>query len=306
MSAGTTILVTGATGLVGRRLVASLRGDGRAVRIVSRSAAPAGFDADVEVATWNGRDVPREALTGLAAVVHLAGEPVFGPLPTAAHMRRVRTSRVESTESLVAALGELPEAERPECFVCASAVGYYGSRGDTPLDESAAPGEGLLAEVCTAWERAARGAESLGLRTVRVRIGIVLAREGGALTTIAQVFRVGLGGRLGDGRQYFPWIAIDDLIALLRAAIDDPRWSGAVNAVAPGVVTNAEFTRKLGRQLGRRTWLPVPAAVVRKALGELSGELLGSRRLVPRVAQELGFRFAYPELEPALREALDR
>jgi uncharacterized protein (TIGR01777 family) len=306
MSAAKAVLVTGATGLVGRRLVASLRGDGRAVRIVSRSATPEGFDASVAVMSWNGRDLPREALAGAGAVVHLAGEPVFGPLPTAAHMRRVRASRVESTESLVRALGELPEAERPECLVCASAVGYYGSRGDTPLDETAEPGDGLLAEVCTAWERAARGAEALGVRTVRVRIGIVLAQEGGALPTIAQVFRVGLGGRLGNGRQWFPWIAIDDLIALLRAAIDDPRWSGAVNAVAPGVVTNAEFTRALGRKLGRRTWLPVPAAVVRKALGELSGELLGSRRLVPRAAQERGFRFAYPELEPALRAALDR
>jgi uncharacterized protein (TIGR01777 family) len=300
------VLVTGATGLVGRRLVASLRGDGRAVRIVSRSPAPEGFDAGVEVVGWNGRDLPHEALAGVGALVHLAGEPVFGPLPTAAHMRRVRTSRVESTEALVRALAALPEGERPECFVCASAVGYYGSRGDTPLDETAEPGDGLLAEVCTEWERAARGAEPLGVRTVRLRIGIVLAREGGALPLIARVFRVGLGGRLGDGRQWFPWIAIDDLIAMTRAAIDDPSWSGAVNAVAPGVVTNAEFTRALGHQLGRRTWLPVPAALVRGALRGLSGELLGSRRLLPRAAQERGFRFAYAQLEPALRAVLDR
>jgi uncharacterized protein (TIGR01777 family) len=236
MNAARAVLVTGATGLVGRRLVASLRGDGRAVRIVSRSVAPEGFDTGVEVVSWNGRDLPREAFAGVGALVHLAGEPVFGPLPTATHMRRVRTSRVESTEALVAALGALPANERPECFVCASAVGYYGSRGDAQLDESAEPGDGLLAEVCTAWERAARGAEPLGIRTVRLRIGIVLAHEGGALPLIAQVFRVGLGGRLGDGRQWFPWIAIDDLIALVRTAIDDPRWSGAVNAVAPGVV----------------------------------------------------------------------
>ena len=306
MSPARAILVTGATGLVGRRLVASLRGDGRAVRIASRSIAPEGFDAGVEVASWNGRDLPREAFAGVGALVHLAGEPLFGPLPTAAHMRRVRTSRIESTEGLVRALAALPEGERPECFVCASAVGYYGSRGDTQLDESAEPGDGLLAEVCTAWERAARGAEALGVRTVRLRIGVVLANEGGALPMIAQVFRIGLGGRLGDGRQWFPWIAIDDLVAMTRAAIDDPRWSGAVNAVAPGVVTNAEFTRALGQRLGRRTWLPVPAAMVRSALGDLSGELLGSRRLIPRAAQERGFRFAYAELEPALRAALDR
>jgi hypothetical protein len=306
MSATRAVLVTGATGLVGRRLVASLRGDGRAVRIVSRSVAPEDFDAGVEVASWNGRDLPREALAGVGALVHLAGEPLFGPLPTAAHMRRVRTSRVESTEALVRALAAQPEGERPECLVCASAVGYYGSRGDTQLDETAEPGAGLLAEVCTAWERAARGAEALGVRTVRLRIGVVLANEGGALPMIARVFRIGLGGRLGDGRQWFPWIAIDDLVAMTRAAVDDPRWSGAVNAVAPGVVTNAEFTRALGQRLGRRTWLPVPAAMVRSALGELSGELLGSRRLIPRAALERGFRFAYAELEPALRSALDR
>jgi nucleoside-diphosphate-sugar epimerase len=136
MNAARAVLVTGATGLVGRRLVASLRGDGRAVRIVSRSVAPEGFDTGVEVVSWNGRDLPREALAGVGALVHLAGEPVFGPLPTAAHMRRVRTSRVESTEALVAALGALPANERPECFVCASAVGYYGSRGDAQLDET--------------------------------------------------------------------------------------------------------------------------------------------------------------------------
>jgi len=297
MNSERAVLVTGATGLVGRPLVASLRGAGRAVRIASRSQKPDGFDAGVEVVPWDGRDLP-------SAVVHLAGEPVFGPLPTAAHMRRVRESRVESTESLVAAIGALPADARPECLICASAVGYYGSRGDTLLDESAPPGDGFLAEVCVAWERAARGAEALGVRTVRLRIGIVLAREGGALQTIAQVFKLGFGGRLGDGKQWFPWIALDDLVAIASAAVDDPKWSGAVNAVSPGVVTNAEFTRALGKQLGRFTWLPVPAALVRRALGELSGELLGSRRLVPRAAQQRGFRFAWPELEPTLRKAL--
>ena len=304
MSNPQVVLVTGATGLVGRRLVASLAESGRAVRIVSRRSAPSGFAREVEVATWNGRDLPRTALADVVAVVHLAGEPVFGPLPTAAHMRRVRESRIESTEALVASIGALPAAERPECLVCASAVGYYGSRGDIVLDESAPPGDGFLADVCVAWERAARGAEALGVRTVRLRIGIVLAREGGALQTIAQVFKLGFGGRLGDGKQWFPWIALDGLIAIGRAAIDDASWTGAVNAVSPGVVTNAAFTRMLGKQLGRFTWLPVPAALVRRALGELSGELLGSRRLVPRAAQQRGFRFAYPELEATLRKAL--
>jgi uncharacterized protein len=306
MSTDRAVLVTGATGLVGRALVASLRAADRAVRVVTRGTAPAGFDAGVEAVSWNGRDLPGGALSGVGAVVHLSGEPVFGPLPTAEHRRRIRASRVESTESLVAAIAALPAEARPECFVCASAVGYYGSRGDEKLDESAGPGDGFLAEVCTAWERAARGAEALGVRTVRLRIGIVLAREGGALATISQVFRLGFGGRLGDGRQWLPWIALDDVVALAVAAIGDSRWSGPVNAVAPGIVTNADFTRALGRQLGRPTWLPVPALVVRRALGDLSGELLGSRRLVPRAALDRGFRFSLPELEPALRAVLGR
>jgi uncharacterized protein (TIGR01777 family) len=236
--------------------------------------------------------------------VHLAGEPVFGPLPTAAHKQKIRASRVDSTEALVAQLASLPARQRPGCFVCASAVGYYGSRGDAQLDESAAPGDGFLAEVCVAWERAARGAEALGVRTVRLRIGIVLAREGGALPRIALPFRLGLGGRIGDGRQWFPWVALEDLVGLARTAIDDPRWSGAVNAVSPEPVTNAEFTRALGAVLARPTWLPLPAAAVRLALGDLAGELLGSRRLVPRAAQERGFSFASPALEPTLRAAL--
>jgi hypothetical protein len=231
---------------------------------------------------------------------------VFGGWPTPARKRRIRASRVESTEALVASLAALPEGDRPECLVCASAVGYYGSRGDAELDETAAPGDGFLAEVCVAWEHAALAAADLGIRTVCLRIGIVLAREGGALPRIALPFRWGFGGRLGDGRQWFPWIHVDDLVALVRAALDDPRWSGPVNAVAPGIATNAELTRALGAVLRRPTLLPVPATALRIALGELSGELLGSRRVVPRAAHQRGFRFAYPDLEPALREALDR
>jgi uncharacterized protein (TIGR01777 family) len=298
------ILVTGATGLVGRRLVGSLRAAGRAVRVVSRRREPPGFGAGVEIATWNGRDLPRAALAGAGAVVHLAGEPVFGGVPTRAHLERIRASRVDSTEAIVASLAALPQEERPECFVCASAVGYYGSRGDAELDESAPPGDTYLAEVCVAWERAARGAEPLGVRTVMLRTGIVLAREGGALPLMAMPFRFGLGGRLGDGRQWFPWIHVEDEVALVSAALTDPGWSGPVNAVAPSPVTNAELTRALGEVMHRPTLLPVPAFAVRLALGELAGELLGSRRAVPRAALARGFRFAYPELAPALREAL--
>jgi len=291
------VVVTGATGLVGRRLTAALREDGRRIRVVSRRASVSGFDAGVEAAQWDGERLAPEALRGAAALVHLAGEPVFGGPLTAARRRRIRDSRVDSTDALVASMAALPEADRPDAFVCASAVGYYGSRGDESLDEASAPGEGFLAEVCVAWERAARAAAELGVRTVR-------AREGGALPMMATPFRFGLGGRLGDGRQWVPWIHVDDLVGLLRAVIGDAGWSGAVNGVAPEPVPNAELTRALGELLRRPTLLPVPAFALRALLGELSAELLGSRRVVPAAARDRGFAWRYADLEAALREAL--
>lgn len=298
------VLVTGATGLVGRRLVASLRDDDAPVRIVSRRPDPEDFDPGVETLQWNGRHVPREALFRLRGLVHLAGEPVFSGRLTETRRRRIRASRVDSTQALVAALGALPETDRPGVFVCASAVGYYGSCGDRVIDESEGPGEGFLSEVCRAWEDAARGAEELGIRTVRLRIGIVLSHRGGALPQMALPFRFGLGGRLGDGSQWFPWIHLDDLVGLVRAVLDDTRYRGPVNAVSPEPVTNAELTRTLGRVLSRPTLFTVPAFALRLALGELSRELLDSRRVLPRVARDAGFRFEYPVLEEALREEL--
>ena len=301
---GDTVLVTGGTGLVGNALVRALLDAGLGARVVSRRARPSGLPAGAESCVWDGTRVSPEDLAGLRGVVHLAGEPVFGGLPTAAHKERVRKSRIDSTRALVEALATCDEATRPRTFVCASAVGYYGSRGDELLEETAEPGEGLLAQVCVDWEREALAAQALGVRTVRMRIGIVLSGEGGALPQMATPFRLGLGGRLGDGRQWFPWVHEDDLTALLLSAITDPRWEGAVNAVAPHPVTNRELTRALGRVLGRPTILPVPGFAVRAALGELAGELLGSRRVVPAAAQQLGFSFRYAELEPALEAAL--
>ncbi|MEM7409075.1 MAG: TIGR01777 family oxidoreductase [Myxococcota bacterium] len=303
-AASDTVLITGGTGLVGGALSRALLDAGHGARIVSRRASPRGLPAGAESCVWDGTKVAPEDLAGLRAVVHLAGEPVFGGLPTATHKARVRESRVASTRALVESLGACSDAERPRTFVCASAVGYYGDRGDTLLAEDADAGEGLLAEVCVDWEREALAAEALGVRTVRVRIGIVLAKDGGALPQLVLPFRFGLGGRLGDGRQWFPWIHLDDLTALLFAAITDEGWQGAVNGVAPQPVTNSELTRTLGRVLGRPTLLPVPGFAVRAALGELAGELLGSRRVVPRVAEERGFAFRYPELEPALADLL--
>jgi uncharacterized protein (TIGR01777 family) len=299
------IVVTGATGLVGRRLVAALAGAGTSVRALSRDAAASGFGPGVAVVGWDGLHVSRETLLRADAVVHLSGEPIFAGRLTPARKRRLRESRIESARSIARAIAALPEAERPGVLVSASAVGYYGSRGDEILDEAADPGAGFLADLCRDWEDAARAAEEFGVRVVRVRLGIVLAREGGALPRLALPFRLGLGGRLGDGRQWFPWVHADDVIGILRAAIADPAWRGAVNAVAPEPVTNAELTRTLGRVLHRPSLLAVPAFALRAVLGgDLALELLGSRRVEPRAALARGYAFAYARLEDALEAEL--
>jgi len=296
------VLVSGATGLVGARLTAALLRRGDAVRALTRSpeAAALRLGAQATPVAWDGLSVPGEALAGTDAVVHLAGEPVFAGRLTPARRSRIRSSRIDSTHSIVRGIGELPQARRPRAFVCASAVGYYGDRGDECLSEAAAPGHGFLADICQDWESAAQTAEEHGVRVACLRIGIVLAREGGALPRMALPFRFGLGGRLGTGRQWFPWIHADDLVGLIQAILDDERFRGPVNASAPEAVRNAELTRTLGRVLHRPTPLPVPAFALRATLGELADELLGSRRVVPERALELGFHFAHPDLAAAL------
>lgn len=294
------ILVTGGTGLVGGRLVEALRDDGIAVGLVTRRPERTASSEGLTVIGWDGVQLAPEELARSGAIVHLAGEPIFGGAFGAERRRRILESRVDSTRALVRALGELAPAERPHTFVCASAVGYYGDRGEQELDEDAGPGAGFLADVCIAWEKAAEPARRLGLRQVSLRIGVVLAREGGALASLARAFRLGLGGRIGSGRQWFPWIHADDLVGLIRAALADERYSGPVNAVAPGLVRNAELAKALGAVLHRPSFLPLPALPLRLALGELAGELLGSRRVVPRRALERGFRFEFEELARAL------
>jgi uncharacterized protein (TIGR01777 family) len=296
------VLTTGASGLVGSRLVPELiRRFGR-VRTLSRS--PRRDTEAVVHHAWDGIDPGLDPLRGATAVVHLSGEPIFGGLPTRARRSRIRSSRVDSTRKIVERIGQLEPESRPVTLICASAVGYYGDRGEVELDEDAAPGEGFLAEVCREWEAAAAGAESHGVRVVRVRIGVVLSRAGGALPLIRLPFSLGLGGRLGDGRQFFPWIHLDDLVAVLLWALEESSISGSVNAVAPEAVRNETLTRELGRVLGRPTLLPVPGFALRAVLGELAGELLGSRRVVPRRLEAAGFRFRFPALAAALEAEL--
>ncbi|MBW2237128.1 MAG: TIGR01777 family oxidoreductase [Deltaproteobacteria bacterium] len=304
MTAPTTVLVTGATGLVGGRLVPSLLEDGRRVLAATRSPERARFGRGVEAVGWDGVSLPAEVLGRCDALVHLAGEPLFGGPFNAARRRRVRDSRVDSTRALAAALAALPADERPAVWLCASAVGFYGSRGDESLSEQAGPGRGFLAELCGDWEAATRPAAEAGVRVVNLRIGIALAREGGALALMRRPFALGLGGRLGDGQQWVPWIQLDDLVALLRFALDEESLCGPLNAVGPAPARNAELTTALSRVLRRPALIPVPGFAIRLALGELADELLGSKRVLPERALAAGFRFAHPELEEALAAEL--
>jgi uncharacterized protein (TIGR01777 family) len=255
---------------------------------------------------WDGLDPPQEAIVGASGVIHLAGEPIFGGLPTAARRRRMVASRVDSTRRIVERIAEAPADSRPRTLVCASAVGIYDDGGDAVLSEESPRGEGFLADLCAAWETEARAAESLGVRVVSLRFGIVLGAGGGALAMMLPIFRAGLGGRLGSGRQWFPWVHVDDASALALHALDEEGLVGATNVVSPEPVRNADFTRILGRALGRPTLMAVPAFAIRAALGDLAGEFLASRRLQPAAAEKSGFGFATKDLAQALEKSLPR
>jgi len=298
------VALSGATGLVGGALLDALRDRGIPVRAFVRGEGRLDEDALLSEVSWDGTHPPRGSLAGAEAVVHLSGEPIFGGLPTRSRLERVRASRIDSTRAVVEALAALPEGERPATFVCASAVGYYGDRGDAVLPESAPPGEGFLADLCVDWEAAAADAERHGVRVCSLRIGVVLSRHGGALPLMAKPFKLGLGGRLGGGRQWFPWVHLDDLVGLILAALDDPAWRGPVNAVSPNPVRNAELTEALGEALSRPTPFPVPAFVLRTVMGEVAGELLGSKRVEPRAALERGYAFEVRDLRRALEAEL--
>jgi hypothetical protein len=301
------VLISGGTGLIGGHLVESLRASRVPVRILSRSAVadPRAADLDVERLRWDGIHLPDGALRGCSSVVHLAGEPIFsGPL-TAARRRRIASSRIESTRSIAEALRAAPATDRPASFVCASAVGFYGSRGEEVLDESAGPGSGFLSELCQQWEAAAATATD-ALRVVSLRTGIVLARDAGALPMMALPFRFGFGGRIGNGRQWVPWIQIDDAVGLIRRVLQDDALHGVVNAVAPHPVRNLELATEIARKLHRPCLLPVPALALRLALGTLSDELLGSRRCIPQRMLDVGFEFAHSEIGSALAAELGR
>ena len=297
------VAVTGSSGLVGSALAASLaaRGD-RVIPLVRREPRP-GEDAF----RWDPAS-GAIAAAGPAiadAVVHLAGENVATGRWTAARKARILDSRVAVTRHLVETLSRA--SPPPRVLVCASAIGYYADRGDELLTEDSAPGRGFLAEVCRAWEAASAPAAARGIRLVNLRVGLVLSPAGGALAKMLPPFRLGLGGVIGGGAQWMSWIARADLIDAICHALTTDGLRGPVNAVAPAPVTNAEFTRTLGRVLGRPTLLPVPAFAARLAFGEMAdGLLLASQRVMPTRLQASGFTFRHPTLEGALRHELDR
>lgn len=290
-------LITGATGLLGRHLLASLPD----AVVLSREPARVSPRLGVQRALrWDAasEEAPLEALQGIDVVFNLAGEPVAGGRWTSERKRLIRDSRVIGTRNLVAGIRALNP--KPQVLVSASAVGYYGDRGDEELDESSPAGRGFLAEVCAEWEREALAAEALGLRVVCVRIGIVLAPGGGVLARMLTPFKMGVGGRLGSGEQWMSWVHIDDVIGMLLHAGRTEAVRGAINATAPQPVTNAEFARALGRAVHRPAVLPVPKTALRIAFGEMSDLFMGSQRVLPRVADRTGYGFRYAQLDRAL------
>ncbi|OLD76092.1 MAG: TIGR01777 family protein [Candidatus Rokubacteria bacterium 13_1_20CM_4_70_14] len=301
-----TVAVTGASGLVGSALVTGLTSAGHRVVRVVRGAGAASV-AGQRLARWDPESGALEpsALAGADAVVHLAGESVAGGRWTEAKKRRIRSSRVDVTRRLAEAL---PRLERPpRLLVSASAVGYYGDRGSEILREDSAPGPGFLAEVCREWEAATDPAARAGIRVVRLRIGMVLSRRGGALGAMLTPFRLGAGGPVGSGVQWVSWIAIDDLVGAILHALATESLAGPVNAVAPEPVTNRELARTLGRVLRRPALLPLPAVAARLLFGQMADELLlASARVEPARLRATGFTFRHARLEDALRHELGR
>jgi uncharacterized protein (TIGR01777 family) len=295
------VLVTGSSGLVGSALASQLEGDGHTVTRLVRSKRGTGEDRvlwDPEAGT-----IDSASLEGLDAAVHLAGESIAAGRWTAARKARILESRTKGTQLLAEALAGL--RERPKVLVSASAVGYYGDRGDESLREESASGSGFLADVCRQWEAAAAPAAQSGIRVVHPRFAMILSTAGGALQRLLLPFRLGLGGRLGSGKQFMSWVALDDVVGAICHALTHDDLQGPVNVVSPTPVRNDEFTKTLGRVLRRPTVFPLPAFVARLAFGQMADELLlTSQRVEPAKLLASGYQFGFPDLEDALRHLL--
>jgi uncharacterized protein len=296
------VTITGATGLIGGKLVAALQERGDEVTILTRDPSKA---KGVEAHRWDpdAEPAPAAALEGRDAVVHLAGEKVDQRWSKDAK-RRIRDSREKGTRNLVE--GIRAAGERPKALVSSSAVGYYGSHGAEPLPEGTPPGNDFLARVCVTWEDEAAKAGELGLRVVRVRTGVVLDAGGGALSKMLPFFRLGVGGPVAGGNQYLPWVHADDVVGIYLQAVDDERWSGPVNATAPEPVPNKAFSKALGRALHRPAVLPVPAFAIQVLYGEMAEVVTKGQNAVPERTMQLGYRHRHPDLDQALKVALSR
>jgi uncharacterized protein (TIGR01777 family) len=301
------LVVAGGTGFIGSALTKSLAQQGHTLVLLTRSAAGARVPGAAAIfwqpgapGTWE--NVLREALSGADGVINLAGEPIAGKRWSAAQKQKLRASRVNPTRALVDAVGKVQN--KPKFLLNASAVGYYGPRGDETVTEADGPGGDFLAGLCREWEVEAMKAEAHGLRVVRLRTGVVLGQGGGALAKMIPPFKFFIGGPLGSGAQWLPWIHLEDEIGLIRFLCEHPAARGAVNATAPNPVTMREFAKALGGALHRPAWAPVPAFALRLLLGEMAEMLLTGQRALPAEAEKLGYRFRYPELREALKNIL--
>lgn len=299
------VTITGATGLIGPRLVSELLAGGSEVTVLSRDPARARkrLGDEVQAYAWDlmSEPAPVAALEGRDAVVNLAGENVSQRWSEKAKAA-IRESRVTGTQNLIA--GIEAASQRPGVLVSSSATGYYGPRGSEPIDEEAPPGSDFLAEVCVAWEQAAERAAGLGLRVVRIRTGVVIDGDGGALAKMLPPFKLGVGGPIAGGRQYLPWIHAEDVVGVVASAVRDERWEGAANATAPVPVSNRDFSLALGRALHRPAVLPVPGFALKALYGEMSMIVTGGARVVPAKPLMLGYAYRHGELDEALSSAL--
>ena len=301
------VLITGATGTIGLALADALRARGDQVIALSRDPERGlrVLGEGAEVHGWAdpvGEPPPADALRGADGVVHLLGEPIAQRWTDDAK-QRIRDSRIKSTQQLVRGLTDLPDGERPNVLVSQSAVGYYGAPGDTPLDEQSPAGHDFLAEVVVAWEHAAVAAPA-GVRVVYTRTGVVLSSSGGALAKMLPFFKLGVGGPVAGGKQYVPWIHLDDVVGGLICCLDEGNATGPVNLTAPHPVTNAEMSRALGHVLGRPAVLPVPGLAIKLLYGEMAQIVTGGQRALPARLSELGYTFRHTEIEPALADVL--
>ena len=293
-----TYLITGATGFLGRKLIKALLARGDSVNYLARQRNPT-MNSRAAYQCWDMREnAPLKVVPRLDAIVNLMGEPIAQRW-TKEVKERIYSSRIEGTRKLVSALADL--SYRPEVLVSASAVGYYGDRGDEVLTEESPAGSGFLAKTCADWEREARRAEVFGVRVVSIRVATVLGRDGGALPSMLKPFKLGLGGKFGDGNQWMSWVHVDDLVRLFVFAAENGGANGVLNGGSPNPVTNAEFTRLFARGVHRPAFLPMPKFALKLALGEMSSFLFDSLRVMPQKTAESGFRFDYPELNGALK-----